>query len=211
MKRIYSERWPHVILAVFSLLCSYVACGPAFAADTASRGKKLAQACIACHGLDGNTKNATLYPNIAGQLPAYIALQLENFKSGERPNPVMQAFASPLSSEQMQDLGSYYGALRPKAQPSTDAELEAAGKKIFTSGSVAGAPACTACHGTRGQGQAPFPRISSQPASYLLEQLHVYRDAPAFKNPLAMQMKAVAVKVSEGEMRAVSAYLATLK
>jgi cytochrome c553 len=72
------------------------------------------------------------------------------------------------------------------------------------------APACTSCHGALGHGQATFPRIASQPADYLVEQLHVYHDAPHFNNPTASTMKGVALKLSAGETTAVAAYIATL-
>ncbi|MCE3604269.1 hypothetical protein LXA47_11720 [Massilia sp. P8910] len=53
--------------------------------------------------------------------------------------------------------------------------------------------------------------MAAQPAGYTLEQLTVYRDAPGFNNPLAMQMKAVAVKLGDADMRAVAACLATVR
>lgn len=169
-----------------------------------------AQMCIACHGADGNTANATLYPNLAGQAPAYIELQLTNFKSGERPNPIMKGISASLKPSEMHDLGVYFGAMKARPQPSQDKALEARGRDIFSKGSAAGAPACASCHGAQGHGQSDFPRIASQPATYTLEQLHVYHDVPKFNNPLAMTMKSVAVKLSEDEMKAVSAYVATL-
>jgi cytochrome c553 len=104
----------------------------------------------------------------------------------------------------------YFSAQPAKAQPSSNAALEDKGRLIFTKGGANGAIACASCHGAQGQGQGAFPRVASQPAGYLLEQLHVYRDVPAFNNPLAMMMKGVAVKLSEEEMKAVAAYAATL-
>jgi cytochrome c553 len=195
-------------LACYSLLLSAL---PAIAADQQNsirHGRQLAQACAACHGIDGNTANPALYPNLAGQAPAYLELQLTNFKNGERPNPIMKSFAAPLKDSDIHDLGVYFGAQAVKAQPQSNRELEEKGKRIFTAGSAAGAPACTSCHGVQGQGQAAFPRIASQPAGYTLEQLYVYRDAPKFNNPLATVMKGIAVKLSEEEMKSVSAYLA---
>jgi cytochrome c553 len=175
-----------------------------------NRGKQLAIACAACHGADGNTANAKLYPNLAGQSAAYIVLQLKNFKSGERPNVVMKAFADALPEADMEDLGAYYGSRKAKAQAPGDVGLQSRGQKVFSAGSAGGAPACASCHGDQGQGSAAFPRIASQPATYTLEQLHVYRDARSFNNPLATQMKQVATRLSEEEMQAVSAYLASL-
>ncbi|GGC85893.1 cytochrome c [Undibacterium terreum] len=186
---------------------------PTFAADlqtSIQHGQQIAQTCVACHGIDGNTASPALYPNLAGQAPAYLELQLVNFKSGERPNAIMKGFAASLKDSDMHDVSEYFGAQTAKPQASSNRDLEEEGKRIFTKGSSAGAPACASCHGAQGHGQAAFPRVASQPASYTLEQLHVYRDAPKFNNPLATVMKGVAVKLSEDEMKSVSAYIATI-
>lgn len=175
-----------------------------------ARGAALAAACVACHGGDGNTPNPALYPNLASQDRAYLVLQLKNFQSGERSNAIMKSIAASLSPAQMEDLAAYFSSQLAKPQKSLDATLEARGRTVFTSGSKAGAPACVTCHGAKGEGQAIFPRIASQSAKYTLDQLHTYRDAASFQNPLAMQMKQVAKNVSEDEMRAVAAYLSTL-
>ena len=65
----------------------------------ASIGKRLSQACANCHG--GGVSSAPNYPNLAGQSPEYIFLQLKNFKSGERPNPVMMPLTKNLSDTDM--------------------------------------------------------------------------------------------------------------
>lgn len=205
---------PLRLLAAVSLAgpCWLLPAASSHAADKPAivRGKQLAQVCAACHGADGNSADPRLYPNLAAQLPAYLELQLVNFKSGERPNPLMKSFAATLNPADMRDLGQYFGAQRARPQASANHELELKGARIFKQGNAAGAPACASCHGADGAGQAPYPRVASQPAGYLLEQLHVYRDAPAFKNPLATVMKGVAAKLSENDMKAVAAYVATL-
>lgn len=214
MRRKLTKPFHLVLITVFPLL--QLAALPAHAGTEANsaqlkHGQVLSQTCVACHGSDGNTANPALYPNLASQLPAYIALQLANFKSGERPIPVMKAMVAPMSESDMRDLGAYFGSLPAKPQPSTDKTLEAKGREIFMHGSAAGAPACSSCHGAQGHGQDSFPRVASQPPKYTVDQLHVYRDAPKFSNPLANLMKTVAVKLSEAEIQAVSAYLATVK
>jgi cytochrome c553 len=171
--------------------------------------RQLAQACVACHGATGNSADPLRYPNLAAQAPAYLALQLKNFRSGERPNPVMRAIAQALSPADMQALGQYFGAQAAQPQASRYPAQEQMGRRIYEQGG-AGAPACAGCHGPQGHGQSGYPRIASQPAPYLLEQLRVYRDVPHFGNPLATMMKGVAVRLKEGEMQAVAAYLATL-
>lgn len=179
--------------------------------EHSTSAQALLQRCAACHGANGNTTDALLYPNLAGQSAAYIELQLSNFKSGERPHAQMRAVAAELSSADMRTLAGYYAAQPARAQRSTDPALEKQGRQIFEHGSAGGAPACAGCHGPQGHGQSPFPRVASQPPGYTLEQLKVYRDAPKFNNPLATAMKAVAIKLSDADMRAVSAYLATVR
>src|SRR3990172_7403132 len=58
------------------------------AAGDAVTGKTISASCTACHGTDGNSTNP-LWPNLAGQHPDYIVKQLQDFKSGARPNAIM--------------------------------------------------------------------------------------------------------------------------
>ena len=215
MKLKFIDRFLSIVFLIFMLSLQSIRLAAATGTDDNAaqikRGAQLSPSCGACHGPDGNTANAELYPNLAGQSPDYIVLQLGNFKSGERPNDLMKGISGSLQLSDMRALGAYFGAQKAKRQPSVDAPLEAKGRSIFTKGSSAGAPACLTCHGAQGQGQAAFPRIASQPAKYTMEQLRVYRDAIKFNNPLASEMKAVAVKINQDEMSAVSAYLATLQ
>src|SRR5262245_28149451 len=71
-----------------------------------ARGKQIATTvCAACHGADG-TSVAPANPNLAGQGAEYIAAQLAAYKSGARPNPIMQGMAAGLSPEDMFNVGS---------------------------------------------------------------------------------------------------------
>jgi cytochrome c553 len=173
------------------------------AAPSSEHGRQLAKTCAGCHGMDGNSTDPARYPNLAAQAPAYLALQLANFKSGERPDPVMKAIAAALTTTDIRDLAVYFGARTAKPQPSSNRDLEEQGRRLFTG-------SCAACHGANGHGQGTAPRVASQPASYTHAQLRVYKSAPSFRNPLAMVMKGVAVKLSEDDMAALAAYLATV-
>src|SRR5687768_11225992 len=66
----------------------------------------VASVCAACHSSDGNSASPA-NPIIAAQHATYTTKQLANFKSGERPSPVMRAIASPLSDQEMVSLGLY--------------------------------------------------------------------------------------------------------
>ncbi len=83
------------------------------AAGDAAAGKAKAAVCGACHGPDGNSPNP-LWPNLAGQKPAYIVKQLKDFKSGARKDPVMAPMAVPLSAQDMENLAAFFASQKQK-------------------------------------------------------------------------------------------------
>lgn len=78
----------------------------------AQAGKKIAeQICAGCHGIDGNTNEASKksgYPNLAGQYDDYLERALLDYKSGERDNAIMAGFAKSLSNEDIKKLARWY-------------------------------------------------------------------------------------------------------
>ena len=80
---------------------------PVFAAGNADAGKAKSAVCAACHGSDG-ISSLEIYPNLAGQKEAYLAGQLQNYRDGERKNPIMAPMAKPLSDDDIADLAAYY-------------------------------------------------------------------------------------------------------
>jgi cytochrome c553 len=155
---------------------------PAGAQDTAgkpdlAKAQQLVnQVCSACHGADGNSLTPA-NPNLAGQQADYIALQLAHFKSGIRNNAVMAGMAATLTPEDMRSLGAYFAQQKPKGQAATDANLAAAGQKLFRGGDAAsGVPACAACHAPDGAGiPSRYPRLGGQYADYTLAQLRAFK------------------------------------
>jgi cytochrome c553 len=85
----------------------------AHAAGDAAAGKTKTFACQGCHGIPG-TKTAfpDLYsvPKLGGQHPQYIVSALKAYKAGQRNHATMQANASTLSDQDMEDIAAYYGA-----------------------------------------------------------------------------------------------------
>ena len=88
---------------------------PRWAQDVEA-GRKKAEACVACHGPNGNSA-IPQFPILAGQTSRYIYLQLRDFKEGRRTEPQMAPMAKDLSREDMFDLAAYFAAqtLRPTA------------------------------------------------------------------------------------------------
>ncbi|MDR1351591.1 MAG: c-type cytochrome, partial [Zoogloeaceae bacterium] len=87
------------------------------------RGKKLWRAgdaakaipaCSGCHGASGQGLPAQ-YPRLSGQLPSYLALQLQRFRTGERandPEGMMRAIAERLTDNDIKSVAEYASGLR---------------------------------------------------------------------------------------------------
>lgn len=81
------------------------------AGDSAA-GQAKAKICVTCHGRNGISM-APLFPNLAGQKPAYLASQLRMFRSGERKSEQMNIIAKSLSDQDIDNLASYFESLHP--------------------------------------------------------------------------------------------------
>ena len=85
----------------------------AHAAGDAAKGKIKTFACQGCHGIPGvKTAFPELYsvPKLGGQHPQYIVSALKAYKAGQRSHTTMQANASTLSDQDMEDIAAYYGS-----------------------------------------------------------------------------------------------------
>ena len=82
-------------------------CSPVLAGGDPVEGAKVAERCVACHGPDGNSPSP-IFPRLAGQYADYLLKTLEDYRSGERDNAVMKAFAMQLSDQEMEDVSAFY-------------------------------------------------------------------------------------------------------
>jgi cytochrome c553 len=174
---------------------------------------KGAVACSTCHGMDGAGMAAAGFPRLAGQNADYLAKQLRDMQQGLRSNPVMQPMAKALSDSEIVATSRFYAALPvPPAQeraPSDDVLNK--GEQLANIGNWSkGVPACFKCHGAQGAGVAShFPSIAPQAASYTLAQLKAWKDGSRHNDPQGL-MKTVAERLTDEDMTAVAAYLASL-
>jgi cytochrome c553 len=81
----------------------------ASAADIEAGKAKAATVCAACHGALGVSVSDAI-PNLAGQKARYIELQLNALKDGSRKNPLMNAIAAQLSSDDIANLAAHFAA-----------------------------------------------------------------------------------------------------
>lgn len=171
------------------------------------------QVCSNCHGLTGISVSPN-FPNLAAQMPAYTAAQLKEFKSHGRQDPAgfeyMWGLSRSLTDAQIDGLAAYYAGQTPtQLPPDADPNRRAAGKAIFHDGlPTKNVPACLACHGENGQGNAGFPRLAGQHADYVAKQLLVFQRTE--ERPDGAVMKVVAHELSGEDIRNVSAYVQSL-
>ena len=165
--------------------------------------------CAACHGADGNS-TIVVNPKLAQQHPEYLLKQLHDFKDDKRADPVMKGFASMLSEEEMRNISAWLAKQAAKPGFATDKELVLLGERIYRGGipdrKIA---ACTSCHSANGAGiPAQYPRLSGQHADYTVKQLNAFRDGSRGNN---IQMRDVAAKLNDREIKAVADYIAGLR
>jgi len=97
------------ILFSVAMLVLLVSSG-AIAADAAA-GKAKAAQCAACHGAAGISPMG-LYPNLAGQKEQYMAKQINDFRSGARKDPTMQAMVAALTDDDVANIAAFYAGIK---------------------------------------------------------------------------------------------------
>jgi cytochrome c553 len=160
-------------LGVLALIGGLAAVGVPVRGANVEAGRRKAEACVACHGPDGNASNPAV-PSLAGQPALYLHWQLLHYRDRRRADPQMSPFAANLSDADMEDLAAYFAAQRPATpgghdRPARDRAREAAGRK------VAEAHRCAACHGPGLVGQKHIPRLVGLPFGYLLKELRGFK------------------------------------
>ncbi len=174
-------------------------------------GEGQSQACVACHGQDGNSPQGQ-WPNIAGQHAGYTFEQLQAFKAGEqRSNAQMAGIVADLNEEDMRDLAAYFSEQPVKIMGANDEARVERGREIYLGGIPSkGVAACVACHGPRGKGNAAadYPRVGGQWPQYLVTQLEAFRAGERTTDENGAM--SLADEMSDEEIRAVAEYMAGL-
>jgi len=180
-------------------------------AGDAALGAQKAAVCGACHGMTGSSVNPE-WPSLAGQHESYTVAQLKQFKEGARVNPLMTPMAAMLSEADMEDLGAHFAQQAPTGLEADPSNWKV-GERLYRGGDAAkGIPACIACHGPEGKGNAPagYPALRAQHAVYAYNQLLAFADGrrKAAGNDI---MQVIADKLTDEEMRALASYTQGLR
>jgi cytochrome c553 len=181
-------------------------------------GKGDVPACNSCHGADGSGDDALGTPRLAGQFFTFLLKQLEDFASDTRKDEtmfVMNANAKGLSAQDRRDVATYLASRATDFNGSDLADLKSQGVDVgqtnfgkslveFGSREVS---ACKSCHGYAGRGAPPvYPMIGQQRYTYIVNQLKNLRDGKRTNDPMG-QMRAIAKKLSDDDIKNAAAYL----
>lgn len=205
------HKYSGLLMVIGLLLAGTVAARPLIDGSAAA-GKKKSAVCAGCHGVHGNSTSPQ-FPKLAGQHATYLYAQLLHFKTGKRDSPIMQAQVAGLSKQDMKDLAVYYSKQQMKPGVASK-ELLDRGAKIYRYGlPEEGIPACAGCHGPSGLGNAAarIPRISSQHAKYLIQELKAFRSGKRSGYPKAEIMVGVTQEMTDRDIKAVATYLQGLQ
>ena len=85
---------------------------PTASASTTLHQRTLAATCANCHGTNGRSAEGASVPSLAGQSQTTLVAQLKAFKDGSRPGTIMPQLARGLSETQINQLASYFAALK---------------------------------------------------------------------------------------------------
>ena len=186
----------------------------AFAAGDPTAGKLKAAVCSACHGADGNSIDG-VWPKLAGQGAPYQMRQIMAIRSEHgRANPeaaTMIPLIANLSDQDLADISAFY-ATRTATVEAADPDLASTGERLYRAGDPErNIPSCMSCHGPGGRGNrlASFPQLGGQHAAYSEKQLRAYREGSRTTDPAGM-MRAIASRMTDADIKAVSEYLSGL-
>jgi cytochrome c553 len=171
------------------------------------------QGCVTCHGQSGQGTSNGYFPRIAGKPAGYLYNQLVAFRDGTRRYPPMNYLVAYLPDAYLREIAEHFAGLRPpfaaREQANVDAATLARGQSLVTQGdSGKGVPACAACHGAGLTGMNPgIPGLAGLRPTYIAAQLTRWRVGERH----AMEpdcMKRIALRLSDSDVAAVSAWLA---
>lgn len=186
--------------AAITALVAFLAVSTTAHAQDVEAGKQKAEACVACHGANGNSQVGA-FPVLAGQNERYIYLQLKDYKEGRRKNAMMSAVAAGLEKQDMKDLAAYFSKQKQaridfKPDP---ARVTAGAKKAEES-------LCAMCHLGGMKGQNEVPRVAGQHPEYVLNQFKAFKARERTND--AGNMTSLAQTLSEEDMINLSHWIA---
>lgn len=180
--------------------------------------------CLECHGIDGQgrghvdgTGKIVKFAKLAGQNPAYMLKQIQDFRTGVRHDDFMQMMAKSVNDTDMVDILAFFSEQKPMQGDA--AEPNAAGRNLYLNGDPAkNVVACSSCHGADAKaaivvgganGSGTVPALAGQEWRYLQKQLLDWRSGQRKNNPGGV-MNSILKPLSDKEIDGLANYLSAL-
>jgi len=185
-------------------------------AQRASQGERqvppAVQACVGCHGNQGQGNPDAGAPRLAGQSAYYLSKQLDSYANGSRRDRIMEPIARGLPPELRADVAAHYASIdAPFDEGAGRQRTSERGRVLADEGdNRLGVPACRNCHGPGGVGEPPnIPYIAGLDAGYHTAELTAWKKGTR-TNDAGQQMFRVATALSAEDISAVAQYYASL-
>ncbi|MDO6695085.1 cytochrome c [Aliiglaciecola sp. 3_MG-2023] len=202
-------------IIALSLFCLFSAVSYADAdsgAAIANVGDGSGAPCAACHGMQGEGNQMAGFPRLAGLSQGYLVKQLNDYIEGRRISQIMAPNVNDLTSEQVEEVATYYANLPVTKSEALTVDPSGIGKILVESGDWHNyLPPCASCHGVDSAGVgAVFPALAGQHATYIMQQLQDWKTGTRNNDPLGL-MSNIAKRLSDEQIQAVAHYLTSLE
>lgn len=163
---------------------------------------RAADACVYCHGYNGNARAQT-YPRLAGQPKAYLKKQLKGFVDGTRSDPTMTPLALSMSEQEIDAFAGHFSQMTPLANTTFHPDPT----RVARAEALVKGNSCTSCHGQKLEGNGEFPRLAGQGYDYVRDQLMHFKDGT--RHDATGAMPAIVDTLSQRDIEDLAQYAAS--
>jgi len=173
-----------------------------------TEGKRVAETmCVNCHGLNGVSVQKGV-PNIAGQRPVYLHLELKTYQAGGRGVNTMANTVKYMNDDAIMKVSAYYASLEPADPVGVSTAKAAPAKPDAVSAGKTAAAACGGCHGDAGVSKtAGMPSLVGLDPKYFVAAINAYKGGQRKHD----MMKALVSELTETEINNIALYYALQK
>lgn len=175
-----------------------------------------ALSCINCHGSDGNGRESSAFPKLAGQSYTYLKKSLHAYIKGERHSGIMQTATASLNEDMIEKLALFYS--KQKRISTVIANQDTASIERGFLIAHKGIPgqkvaSCIGCHGPLEDVKKfnpHYPELHGQFAEYIELQIKLFLKGLRKDSEFSHLMHQSLKKMSEQQIKDVARYYESL-
>lgn len=164
--------------------------------------------CDRCHGTATAPAVSSRVPRLGGQSREYLLRALWEYRDDRRQSGFMEPVAVALRENQLEELADYYAALpEPPHAMESKGDVRMGWELAVRGDPPRKVPPCLSCHGE--PRRLDVPGLAGQAASYIEQQLSLWRAGGRQQTHHGQLMAQVARRLSPEQAEAVAAYFAS--